>query len=106
MFSSESEFESTEFILGILVNNPLNFEVTEKPVVEQTRKHNFMCTMNRKKIPIGSEKADGNGAYNKKGNTRKFHCFNDSVYQKAHLEEHSKRWYINVHATANSTFQK
>ena len=56
MFSSESEFESTEFILGILVNNPLNFKVTEKPVVEQTRKHNFMCTMNRKKIPIGSEK--------------------------------------------------
>ena len=79
MFSSESEFESTEFILGILVNNPLNFKVTEKPVVEQTRKHNFMCTMNRKKITIGSEKADENGAYNKKGNTRKFHFFNGSV---------------------------
>ena len=92
--------------MGNLVNNPHNFKVAEKPVVEQTRKHNFMCTMNRKKIPIESAKADGNGAYNKKGNTRKFHFFNGSVCQKAHLEEHSKRWYINVRGTANSTFQK
>ena len=63
------EFELTESILGILVNNPHNFEVTEKPVGLSKRENTISRVPGiEKKIQIGSVKTDGNDAHNKKGN--------------------------------------
>ena len=51
------EFDSSEFILRILINSPQDFEA------EETKTHNFMCTINRQNIAVSSARADGNGAY-------------------------------------------
>ena len=87
-FLVNQEFEQTESILGILVNNPHNFEVTEKPVGLGKRENTISRVPGiEKKKQIVSVKTDRNDAHNKKGNMQKFHFFNGSVCQIAHLAQ-------------------
>ena len=50
------------------------------------REHSIKCITNRKKIPVGSARVDGNGAYGRKSNTQKFDFFGGSVCQKTYLK--------------------
>ena len=66
------KFEKAEVIFQILLNDPGKFEVASKPSAD--RDHNFMCTLDMKKIPIASARVDDNGAYTRRGNSTKLFC--------------------------------
>jgi hypothetical protein len=55
-----NDFEKTEFILALLLNNPEDFE--QKSPSNVMAVDNFLCTLNRKIVSISDVKADGKGA--------------------------------------------
>lgn len=65
-----------------------------------------MCTINRKKIVLSSARADGNGAYQKRGNVQKHVYYIKQVSQRARYSKSKDRWYINKRTTTSSTFRK
>ena len=95
-----SDFEKAEIIFKVLLKEPQEFELHCKPSAE--RKPNFMCTLNMATIPISSARADDNGAYGKRGNTRKTFYVSDDVCQQAHKTQ-DNRYYINERDTSAAT---
>ena len=78
----ESEFEKAEVIFNILLNKPEDFELKTKPSVE--RNNNFMCTLDMNKVTLASARADDNGAYSRRGSTRKHYYVHDERAKVAH----------------------
>ena len=107
LFFRGLEFDSSEFILGILVNSPQNFQAEEKPSTSETKKRNFMCTINRQKIASCVVcKSWWKWCYNKQGNAQKHLYYIKQVCQRAHYSKSEDQWYINKRATTSSTFRK
>lgn len=61
-------------ILNVLLQNPEDFELKEKP---SAIRENKMFTLDMRKIPISSAKADDNGVYVPKGTVKKSYVYNE-----------------------------
>ena len=99
---SMGEMDKAEVIFNILINNPADFELKEKPY--GIRK-NFLCTLDSRIICVNDLKADGNGAYVHHGRPKRFYFveLEASNHIKtctvAHKENDS--FYVNKRATDN-----
>ena len=62
------EIYDADSLLIIVLCNPREFHSVCKPVAVT---ENFICTLNKKEIPIASCRADDNGAYIRKGTAEK-----------------------------------
>ena len=89
----ESEFEKAEVIFNILLNKPEDFELKTKPSAK--RNNNFMCTLDMNEVTLASARADNNGAYSRRGNTRK-HYYVHNERAKVALKSVDGRYFINV----------
>ena len=82
-------------ILNILLQNPEELSLKEKPSAIRANK---MFSIESRKIPIASAKADDNGAYNNNGSVTKFYRYNEEGSRTAHKNENNV-WYINVRSS-------
>lgn len=93
----------------MLINNPEDFELKQPPILEKID-DSAICTFNRHVVPVQAVKADGNGAYNRKGASTRCFFFNGVACQSAHLEmnqvtnDHS--YYINNRTSIDRTWTK
>ena len=71
-------------ILNILLQNPEEFQLKQKP---SAIRENKIFTLDMRKIPVSSAEADDNGAYNSKGSATRS--------RTAHKSENGT-WYVNV----------
>ncbi|XP_066914107.1 uncharacterized protein [Clytia hemisphaerica] len=102
--ASDDDFEKSEFILNLLVNKPEDFELDQPPTMD-TMVDNLVCTFNRKRITLDSVKADGNGAYSRKGGVKKCFFYNGVKCTEAH-KEGNDIFFINVRSGENQTWKK
>ena len=103
LFYRVNEFEKTEFILGLLLNSPENLEQTSPPTSLEV--DNFVCTLNRNKVSVADAKADGKGAYGRKGISTKCYFYNGALCQEAHKDENNN-FFINKRTNENATWRK
>ena len=103
LFFSDDDFEKSEFILAMLINNPQDYELKEPPIME-TMVNNFLCTFNRNIVSLEKVKADGNGAYNRKGGVTKCYFYNGITCTEAHSSDNG--FFINVRSGQSQTWKK
>lgn len=69
-FRNEIDIDTAESILKIILQNPKEYESTERPIGRQDV---FFSTLDNTKIPFNLTRADDNGAYQSRGTTKKFY---------------------------------
>ena len=84
--------EKADVMLNILLNNPEEIQQKLKP---SGIRINACFTLDMREISVKSAKADDNGAYISKGNTRTMHAVMDSMITTAHRSI-NKNWYVNI----------
>ena len=90
----------------MLINNPEDFELKSPPIVESLE-NDCMCTFNRKVLSVANVKADGNGAYCRKGGSKKCYFFNGSFCTEAHkVQDSIDLFYVNNRSCENQTWKK
>jgi len=93
--------------LSLLLNSPQDLEFKEPPVLENV--DDTICTFNRKVVSVKTVKADGKGAYLRKGGSKKCYFYNGKNCQEAHLEENAveeRRFFVNSRTSNNATWSK
>ena len=106
LFSRGLEFDSSEFILGILINIAQDSYVAKKPSTSETKTNNFMSTIITKKIAVLPAGTDWNGVYNKRGNAQKYLYYIKQIFQRARFSKPKDQWYFNKRTATSSTFWK
>ena len=89
--------------MELLLNNPKDFELKEPPEVSDV--DNFMCTLNRNVVSIATVKADGKGAYGRRGASKKCYYYNGLKCQEAHVDQENG-FYINSRSSSSCTWKK
>ena len=86
-------------ILNILLQNPEEFQLKQKPSAIREIRENKIFTLDMREIPVSSAEADDNGAYISKGSATRS--------RTAHKSENGT-WYVNVRKakTHDVTFLK
>ena len=87
----------------MLINNPHEFELNLPPVMESLQ-NDYMCTFNRNVLSVANVKADSNGAYFRKGGSKKCYFFNGSFCKEAHKSIDG--FYVNNRSCENQTWTK
>ena len=87
----------------MLLNKPEDLEL-EQPSIMDTMVNNLVCTFNRNKISVQNVKADGNGAYNRKGGVKKCFFYNGVKCTEAHKSKDAT-FFINVRSGENQTWR-
>jgi len=64
-----------------------------------------MCTVDRKKLKVHTMKADGTGAYTKKGNVKKYYHYFEGSCNIAHKNPDGS-FYINTRIQSNANWSK
>ena len=79
-------------ILNILLQNPEDFNLKQKP---SGIRENKMFTLDMREIPISSAKADDNGSYISKSTVAKFYMYNAEGSRTSHKDQNGV-WYVNI----------